>query len=301
MQNHYPDFIYIGPPKTGTTFLRSYFSFHPEIYWIRKAQAFSQDPMHQQQYLKDIGVSIKEKCYIDIFESLATGIKILDQQKLSDIQFDPNIEVPKGVAYYDIEKVLRDIRFCLPKARILVSIRNQIDWMRSNYAHYISRLPHRQRRFSDFLQTFEGKGLLGAGHFHRTIEMLNDIFGSQNVHVCVLELIKQDQTKSLFQLCDFLQITQLPIAKEYENRNEGRSLRKVALLRMIPKGLREFVANELPRLRTASWINKAIEVYPSQELLSKSEIQQLENLYRQSNSISQQLLGTPLGELGYPI
>ncbi len=38
--NHIPDAIYIGQPKTGSTFLRSYFDYHPEIQWARHADYF---------------------------------------------------------------------------------------------------------------------------------------------------------------------------------------------------------------------------------------------------------------------
>lgn len=300
MKPRVPDFIYIGPPKTGTTFLRSYFSYHPEIHWARKAQAFSQRHSAQQQYINDIATSVKEKCYIDVFEALALGVKVLNEGKFSKMQFDPNIETPREVAYYDIEEVFRDIKHNLPNARILFSMRNQIDWMRSSYAHFITRLPYAQRRFSDFLHTFQGKGHIEAGHYHRTIELLNEIFGSQNIHVCVLELNKLNQDDFLHHLCDFLQVNYLPFPKEHQQRNKGRSMRAVTLLRTIPRGLREFAAGKLPGIGKTGWINEALETFSPQDLLSKEEIRGLENRYRKSNSISQTLLSVQLNELGYP-
>jgi hypothetical protein len=58
---------------------------------------------------------------------------------------------------------------------------------------------------------------LQAGHFDRTIEAYQEIFGRQNVKVMRTEDLTRDPEAFQIELCDFLGIARMPIPKERKN------------------------------------------------------------------------------------
>ncbi|WP_419663634.1 sulfotransferase domain protein [Desulfosarcina variabilis str. Montpellier] len=119
ISKHFPDFFVVGAPRCGTTAICSYLAGHPDIYFYRKKEInyFSFD-MNRPCVAKNLSE------YLDLF---AGG--------------ENNQLIGEGSVWYLYSKVaIREIMKHNPKAKIIIHLRNPIDWFRSWHAHRVFTL-----------------------------------------------------------------------------------------------------------------------------------------------------------------
>jgi hypothetical protein len=285
-----PNVIYIGLQKTGSTFLRHYFWNHGEVYCDRHGIFFQTDQADitargadavRADYAALFAERPPRKCHIDMYEALGMGYVFRDRSTWDGQVFiNPDCSLATGPARPEPDVLAGRIHAVLPNAKILITIRNQIGWLDSNYRHYFNHLPAGRTGFLDFLRTLEGKISLDVGHFDRLVDLYDRLFGAENVHVLPLEKIESSEQASFRALAAFLNISPLPYAAENKNLNRGQ---------YIPNKRVSFFA----RLRGAH--RDAPSAIPA-DLLDI-----LRSTYSAGNIRLSQRIGAELSQMGYPV
>lgn len=218
-----PDVVFLGNQRSGSTFLRSYFTHHPDIGWTRRANAFIAAGFDSAAYRAASFDGERPSCYIDMYEGLGTALLVGDARPWGEVGFEPGAPIDPALMQLDHVTIAQRIKDTVPEAKILLIIRNQIDWLRSDYLHHVNHLPPGRRRFRDYLAAPEGKVILYAGLFHETIRVYREIFGAARVHVLLLEQMRDEQEQTLRRLCDFLALPFVSLPPTQSKRNRGKS------------------------------------------------------------------------------
>jgi Sulfotransferase domain. len=285
-----PDVLYIGYQKTGTTFLRSYFKERNDILLTRGGQALQKNTTlsleeKNKQYLETMNRNILSKpdnynFHIDMYEGLLgyffkNGIDkwtpeiMLNSMPLfnGDVEFNPNV----------FFKSLKN--FFPKKIKLLVTIRNQIDFLDSNYRHMRGYFDA-QYNFLKFISSKEGKIIAAAAQYDRIVTSLFSEFGKDNVFILPLEFLIQNQTDTLRSICNFLNIDMVNVDKTL-NKNIGAKYND---------------EKQKIGIRKNSWNDgKTCDIYPP----NNEEKILLKALYAGSNSILFDLIGKDLSCYGY--
>ena len=190
-------------------------------------------------------------------------------------------EFRTGPIAVDGVEIARRIRRCLPGGKVLIVLRNQVDWLRSMYVHYFSYLPRQRRSFTDFLNTLEGKSAVSAGLFDATLRQYFDTFGRDRVHVMLLEQVARQEDRTLRELCRFLGVDFFPHDPRRADRNAGRGDAVAAVRRRVLAGL-----------AALGWSNVGV--------LTEGEKSYLRAFYSASNARTSRLLSLDLSRHGYP-
>jgi len=305
MRLYEPNVIFIGYKKGGSTFLRNYFSHHPDIYWTRNAQFFLSDEKYKlgkSYYLGLINNLPKEyKCFIDMFEGLSIGYILKNSTNWSNLGFNPAVSIEEDYLDPNPTEIARRIKNILPNVKILIVLRNQIDWLRSYYLHHISSLPERKRKFANFLSTLEGKSALYAGLFNITVDAYYKIFGKENVHVMLLEQIKDEKDKSLKELCVFIGVKFVNFYPEKSSLNIGKGKLAGSLFKIFSNlGLSDSTLASLKTLlKPLKKIN--LDKIIDRDVLTPNEKSIIRSFYSASNYHTSNLIGTDLKKYGYPV
>ena len=297
-----PDVVFVGLYKAGTSLLRAYFTQHPEIEWTRNAQYFLSDWSgdNKHAYPDSIEISTDTKCYVDMFEGVAIGYIFRGNPDWTAVGFVPGSPIDGRIVIPDPVAVARRIRLTIPNVRILLILRNQIDWLRSNYLHHLSFLPARHRNFADFLTSLEGKSAAFAGLFHQTIAGYYEQVGRENVHVMLLEALEKDEEATLRSLCSFLRVDYAPFNRADGDLNEGKGVtagRVISLLSRLG-----FSDRQIGNLSRAMWPLKPMaRSLSGGDVISRKERMVLESMYAASNFHAGRLTGLDLKHFGYPM
>lgn len=300
MTGRSPQVLYIGYQKTGSALLRSYFEFHPDIFWTRNANylKYTDYKVKQKRYVSLFPRNITERVYIDVFEGLATGVLINESHNRANKRFTPYHPMNKINNYQDVSRMAGNISQILPNVKILISIRNQITWLASNWAYFISRLPERSNAFSDFLNTYEGKSLLFSGQYHVTIKAFQHYFGANNVYVIPLEELGTNLPATLKKMCAFLEITYRPFSQEHWNINKGRDIVDLAMFRHFSTLSKTDFARRIYRFLKP--LKNYLRMKPVSDDLDPETKKILNAFYASSNLITSELTGLDLRKFGYP-
>lgn len=294
-----PDVVYVGCQKTGSTFLRSYFTFHPSLAWTRHATAFQHPAFDLDDYQRAFRGVDRGDCLIDMYEALALGYVFEGVVEWSGREALAPASALQGAALrYTPRALAGRIKAAVPEARILMTIRNPVDWIRSNYLHYLPQMPERRRSFRDFLSTPEGKLVLAAACYDRTIELYRELFGADRVLVLTLEELHRQESASLQALCAFLGVPFRSFPDEYRQRNEGMGSVKAGLIRLYSSlGVSDRVAKAFaPAYRACEG---RVPRWLRTDVISARDIELLRACYAASNLRTAELLGKDLTAYGY--
>ena len=119
----------------------------------------------------------------------------------------------------DRAEVCRRIRVVAERPRIILTIRNQVDWFGSQYRYMLLHLPKERSRFIDFMTTLEGKMAAYTGMHDVAIEEYHRQFGRENVLVLPLEKTVANLEATLRETCRFLGISCIPYEGGEKHRN----------------------------------------------------------------------------------
>lgn len=299
MSNRLPDTFFIGVYKAGTTFLRGYFTQHPDIYWTREASYYASVSYDGKGIIYQSNFQQTESCYIDMFEGLATGHVFGKDCDWSTHYLTPGYQFQDSQVHYDQNEIARRLYDANPDAKILIVLRNQISWLRSAYLHHLEKMPARKNSFDDFLKTPLGNMIKKAGNYDQTLVSYKRYFNADKIHVVLLEELIADEKSVLKNLCHFLSVPYAPFMKEKKDRNTGKgialgrvirliySLRLGSYIKWMPASIRRF--------------GKRILTSRHSDILSTKDIQKLKECYAVSNSRTAIMTKLNLDLFGYPI
>ncbi len=294
-----PDVVHIGLYRAASTFLRGYFSQHPDIHWARTGSYFLLPEWDRQEPYPALQEAAgAAKCFVDMFEALAVGQIFGPEVEWEKIAYRPGASLADISVRIDPEAVAQRIKATLPEAKILFVLRNQEDWLRSAYLHHLDRMPPRTRRFVDFMETPQGKSVALAGAFDRTIGAYQGLFGKDRLHVLLVEQLRAEAEASLRGLCAYFGVPYWAYAPEQENWNlgkgveQGHVVRLSAALRLDSGRWRRL----RPLLRPA---RRLFAPWLTGDVLSEDERRMIRAVYAASNQRSARLLGLDLATYGY--
>jgi len=170
------DVLHIGYPKAASTFIGRFLENHPEV---------TTDAHRLSQLLRP-GIPATtdkpspNKVHVSRDEDVAESICIIGELE----NWQRYLYVPGGwdsvkndivVSPWEAAARLHKVH---PRAKVLLLIREQADWLQSVYKYVISQLPWDRRSFADYCSTPSGIVHLNAGHFDQTIAAYIDVFGS---------------------------------------------------------------------------------------------------------------------------
>jgi hypothetical protein len=280
-----PDIIYIGYPKSASTFVGRFLDGHPDV----TTERYFLSSMLRAHSAGDSEVSLLEKpnpdkVHVSIDEKVAESIcMVRDEENWYRYRFVPNSwdKISHDIILDPFEAALR-LKKALPSAKVLLVIRDQVDWLHSAYKYFMPRLPANRRTFADFCATPRGIAYLQAGYFDQTISAYADAFGS--ARVCVLRFEDITKAPQCFaeELCAFLNITTRPLPREPQNES---SLQVARMRKLFP------IVDRLPAsIRAAAKPYARLLPIVRQTMLSDSEILLLRSLYAVSNQKTERLL-----------
>lgn len=301
MENRLPGIVYIGYMRAGSTYLRSYFSQHPDISWSRRAWAFQlekSDEERRQKYSHLFAGGDPHSCHIDMYEGLSLGY-VLANPSIEDFSTSafpdwsaewavtPGTPMDGKIVVPSHEEIARRIRSILPDSKILIVLRNQVDWLRSMYLHYSPHYHPQRRGFLDFLDTIEGKATLASACYSHTLESYRRHFGKERIHVVLFEELIQKEEETLRALCRFLGVSGLPMDRGKANRNQGMN------------GLPE-IGSPVSFWASPRSLFRKKEAEEAKSVLNSQEIRFIRAMYAVSNYQTSVWLDRDLSAWGYP-
>jgi hypothetical protein len=228
-----PDILYIGFPKTASTFIRGFLEFHPDVHVDQRAQTFITAPERVSIADDDAAATGGARCYVSMAEKIAEGVVFDGDFPWREIMFDATaLDRLPGRLEVSPSHWARALAARFPEAKILMAIRDQVDWLGSAYRYYVSQLAADRRSFLDFCETPKGAVLLRAGHYDLTIDAYRRAFGADRVTVLRYEALREDRSAFLASLCQFLDVD--PVDFQGAPANVGRSALVTALHARAP-------------------------------------------------------------------
>jgi hypothetical protein len=145
---HFPDFLIVGPQRTGTTWLHAHLRFHPEIFLAEPKELFffsSLKTPHSSRY-----ESNELEWYLRFFRDpwwrylAKTGITLWRYRRL----YRPRVRGEATASYSVLDPdVIADIAALRPDIKVIMMIRNPIDRAWSHAKKDLAR--NRERRVGD--------------------------------------------------------------------------------------------------------------------------------------------------------
>lgn len=182
-QKEFLDFVYVGAPRAGSTWLAAALREHPEI-WIpsnKELHFFNARLVYAFEYKYPRGINH----YRSYFKKAPNEVKL---GELSPFY------------YYDPNAAYR-IYSHFPNARIIAFLRNPVDVVYSLYL----LMRQRERRAESFEEEILcNPDLLDLGFYHRLMTPYFDWFQKENIHIRIFEEFFKDEEKSCADLYEFL-------------------------------------------------------------------------------------------------
>jgi hypothetical protein len=212
-------YIHIGYPKTGTTTLQaSFFPRHPEVLHLGPSARPSE---------------IKEAVEVDLIRKESFAYSSRDIQKV----FEPYFEKMNSNGKYkavgisceelcfsfdgtgvDRALIAERLKELFGEAKILITIRNQFDFIRSLYSESIKLGCYFS--FDEFLKAHYWRFhtyLFHQIYYYPLFKCYSDLFGKDQVKVLLFEELKDRPGETVEEICRFLEISPVKIDMGHAN------------------------------------------------------------------------------------
>ena len=302
-----PDVIFIGFAKAGSSYLQTYLDLHPGIQLKWEATYFQIDERFNAPgcvYVEESAPHSEELCVIDTDESLAWGGILSEGEKVTPeiLAEMPYTALSTRPWHCDPSETARRIKQTVPDTKILIVIRNQVDWFRSSYLNFVDALTPKNRTFQGFLNTRIGKALLYSGCFNRCIETYFEAFGRDNVRVMLTEELGNGREEPLRELCQFLGVSYVAYPLKHLDFNRGPGNAHGYMLKLASAwGGPHGPILKWKRLYYRGPIKAAIRRLMARDPLSSQDKAFIRATYAASNYLTGNLLGKDLSQYGYPL
>lgn len=193
--NKFPKYYHIGLPKTGTTTIQSILKKDDRINAVVYSRYFNTNSFFEE------------------------GYNHTSSERLT-------IETDENIVKYNNEKAglelsLARIKKHRPDAQIIVTIRDQRDFLISAYKHFI-RNGKQSKTFRSFLETEQGQTFLKLSDYHVIYQIIKTFFPSSNIHFLHYELLKNEYENFFAELYEIFEL-EPPIDMTPELQNIGKS------------------------------------------------------------------------------
>lgn len=171
--------IHIGFPKTGTTYLQTYFELHPDIY-------------HNRDRFKNYYTTGKIDASL-LCETDGAPFDILSEELLSIWPGQENDELlQKHNLNYNIQQhqksVAAGLHALYPNAHILITVRNYSSLVHSLYSQYLFGGGYRSMNY--FLK--DQSNILNLYNYDFVVKTYQDFFGPNNITILPFEFLAEN-------------------------------------------------------------------------------------------------------------
>jgi hypothetical protein len=302
-----PNFLHIGYSKAASTWLQRLLKLQENIFFVYKTNYFF--PLESINYKKGID------WYSSKFKG-ADGYPVIIESQEHIIL--PGIHPVLKCATTNIDSVKKigdKIKLNLPKIKIILIIRNQVDMLISRYSQFI--LQGGTLSASDFLNALvfdtDNYKLYADYRYAKIISLLYDIFGRQNVLVLFQEELKRNPARFIETLSDFFNVNIVYNPEKISRKNIAPSRFGLKIIKKLNHLLvKEIETIESKTKTIGPWILWAglIKIVRScdriliknrnkREFISELELQSIINVYSDDNRKLGKLVSKPVSEYGY--
>jgi hypothetical protein len=255
--SHFPDFMIIGPQRTGTTWLYKNLREHPQIFLTNPKEIFYFSFLHEPKHCPDCSNDLA--WYIKFFYDNPIEYLVKNIRALIKYQefYTPKVRGEASATYAILpEDIIREIVTLNPDLKVILFIRNPID---RTWAHAkLVFKNERQKRLSDatekeviefFMRNYNY--LLASGQYTKIIDKWSSFLEQGNIFVGLFDDIHRNPKELLLRVFDFLGVRSDTkyignLAKKRINLIETESFK-------IPEKYRKFLWNmfkdELEKLK----------------------------------------------------
>ena len=257
-----PNFFIVGQPKAGTTALHNFLSQHPDIFMSKfKEPFFFCKDFHQES---DQHYGFRK---FFPFRDEASYLKLFAQADSYKI-------VGESSAFYLYSQIAsQEIYNFNHKAKIIILLRNPIDWLYSLHNQYVNTTTENERDFTQALALEslrkQGKKIpnrvqapswvlyLEMIKYYDQIKRFYDLFSSSQIKTIIFEDFKADNQKTYQEILDFLEINSSFIAN-YKSVNCRAKPRSYLLNQIIYSPLIRSVSQKLFTPKAYDYIAKNV-------------------------------------------
>lgn len=299
--------VHIGFPKTGTTTHQNHlFAKHPEVFFLGKPygddtfktlmhrlikeESTTYDPEPLKSYIRDITENgPAEKALVVSDEIMVSVSKVRD----------------KGVVAGRLLEIF-------PGAKIIVTIRNQLDILKSTYVtgcRLLTQVPGKYKGrfvpFSDWLEfSFEYHDRTHVGNFVylNTIDYYSRLFGRENVKVLLFEDFIHNKDAYVEELAQFMGIDAEASQRLLEGAHDNERMEQSRL------DFEQFLGSRVPikGSRTVYRVSRAFRSLSGKKQKARVEIPQpwldrINAYYAAKNRDLAEQYNLPLKQYGYPV
>lgn len=281
-----PNLFIVGAPKCGTTTLYEYLKLHPRI------------------FMSDV----KEPNFLNSDE---------DEKKMTKKKYLALFKTSKNHKYYGeasthylySAEAIQSIKEMSPNAKIIISLRPPVELI---YSAYFQHRANGHEQFSTFKEAYTVQDARRKGNyppignepmrrfiyddlvkFQKYVGEYMDNFDSSNIHIVLLEDLKNNRKKTLIELYNFLDLKPFNIDKNIisnkSNQNKFQFINRLLISppkiiskasSIIPSKLRSNIYSYINNLNKASMKKPKMNESLRREIVNKflSEVEYVENL-----------------------
>lgn len=279
--------FHVGLHKTATTWLQSvFFKAYPDIHLINNYNEPWNDEIIRYLVLKD-RYSFDPEVFRGMVEERIDGnglmegvMYLISAERLSGHPFSGG---------YDREKIIRNIHSAYPNAKILITIRNQVDIIQSTYQQLVREGD--MQKISELLrQDCWKKPCFNLSYYdyEKMHRMYSEFFDETNLGFFFFEDFVKNRERFSSQLCSFLGISERDLP-EVDKVNSSVSMKELTAIRLLNRFRKtEYVPFPIFNLASRLLFNiatKIIKVLVINEnnQLSHSDIEFIKKYYSKSN------------------
>lgn len=262
-----PNFLIIGAPRAGTTWIASNIREHPDIYIPRIKEVHFFD----RHYEKGLD-------YYQSFFLHAAGKKAIGEA------------TPE---YLYLEEIAPLIKQHLPHSKLIVSLRNPVDRLYSRYWNAKAKYP--ENRHLSFEEKIRQKPLfIQEGFYYDHLLRYYRYFPQDRILILFFDDIKKDPARLLKTIYEFLEVDSSFVSPLIERRVNAASVKgalaKSRLLSLVARGLARFRA-----IKSATFVDRVNEG-KLPPMNPKTRAWLVNEVYREKNNLLGQLIGKDLSE-----
>jgi hypothetical protein len=191
-----PNFFIIGFPKTGTTSLYNILKQHPGIFIYDHGSYFNKDiPNHNNNKLKS------DKDYLELFSEVKKEKAIGDSSE--------------NYIYSEIASA--KIKNFNPDSKIIIILREPLDWLRSAYQQTYRNLKEK-RPIEKAVKSHE---YFENIKYKKYLKKWIETFPKKNIKIIIFEDFKKDNLNTVREIFNFLEVDGNFIP-EIEKKNPSR-------------------------------------------------------------------------------
>lgn len=220
--------IHIGYPKSASTFLQTKIFPNLPLHYLmlvgpnRKYldMVVSKTALDINELQNWINAEVKKQRANNTYQIL-----LLSHEELAGIPNNNNPEIAYATA--------QNLKRLFPNAKILIIIRNQIDYLLSLYAFRVGVKGAETKNFNQFIQRMGKSGLFEYLQYHRLIQKYQDLFGASQVLVFPMEMLKKDPDTMLKEMFAFMGVSPQPISPSSSVNVSAKNLAVLFIFRCI--------------------------------------------------------------------